>query len=132
MNDRYLNLNLADESYKLPTFYTHRGLKVFKRMHFGVNSSAEIRNEGIPEVVAQDPTTTNICGDILVFGETPGEHDKAHRHILHLWQEQGLFLGLKKSRFNLQVVKVFGKEFSSKGRSPDPEKVAALKAAGPL
>ena len=37
----------------------------------------------------------------------------------------------KKSRFNLRAVKFFGKVFSGQGISPDPDKVAALKAAGP-
>ena len=40
MNDRYMQLELAEESRKLTTFYTHRGLKRFKRLHFGVNSAA--------------------------------------------------------------------------------------------
>ena len=43
----------------------------------------------------------------------------------------GLTLSLKKSRLNLQAVKVFVKVFSSEGISPDPGKVAALKAEGP-
>ena len=37
-----------------------------------------------------------------------------------------------KTRLNLQTVKFFGKVFSSKGISPDPDKVATLKAAGAL
>jgi len=50
----------------------------------------------------------------------PEEHDKALRHKF-----------LKKSRLNLGAVKFFGKVFPSEGISPDPDKVAALKAAGP-
>lgn len=34
-------------------------------------------------------------------------------------------------RLNLQALKVFGKVFSSEGILPDPDKVAAVKAAGP-
>ena len=41
MNDGYMQLELAEESRKLTTFYTHRGLKRFRRLHFGVNSEAE-------------------------------------------------------------------------------------------
>ena len=38
---------------------------------------------------------------------------------------------MKKSRFNLRSVTLFGKVFSSEGISLDPDKVAALQAAGP-
>lgn len=34
MNDGYMQLELAEESRKVTTFYTHRGLKRFKRLHF--------------------------------------------------------------------------------------------------
>ena len=44
MKDGYMQLELAEESRKLTTFYTHRGLECFKRQHFGVNSAAEIFN----------------------------------------------------------------------------------------
>lgn len=102
-------------------------------MHFGVNSATEILNEDVGKVVAQDPTTTSICGDILVLGETLGKHEKALRqNYTASVQEQGLFLGLKKSRRNLQAVNVFLEVFSSKGISQHHEKVAALKATRPL
>ena len=131
MNDGYMQLELAEESRKVTTFYTHRGLTRFKRLHFGVNSAAEIFNEEIRKVVAQEPHAVSIYDDILVFGSTPEEHDEALRHVLQFWREQGLRLSLKKSRLNLRAVNYFGKVFSSEGISPDPDKVAALKAAGP-
>lgn len=53
-------------------------------MHFGVNNATEILNEDVGKVVAQDPTTTSICGDILVLGETLGKHEKALRQIILL------------------------------------------------
>ena len=52
MNDGYLQLELAEESRKLTTFYIHRGLKRFKRLHFWVNSTAEIFNEEVRKVTA--------------------------------------------------------------------------------
>ena len=82
-------------------------------------------------MVAQEPHAVSIYDDILVFGSTPEEHDEAIRYVLQLWREQGLTLSLKKRRLNLRTVNFFGKVFSSEGISPDPDKVAALKAAGP-
>ena len=59
------------------------------------------------------------------------EHNEALRHIIKLWHEHGLTLSPKKSRVNFRAMKFFGKVFSSEGISPNPDKVAALKAAGP-
>jgi len=101
MNDGYMQLELAEESRKLTTFYTHRRLKRFKRLHFGVNSTAEIFNEEVHKIVAQEPNAVSIFDDILVFGAMPEEHDEALRHIFKLWHELGLTLSLKKTRLNL-------------------------------
>jgi len=96
-----MQLELAKESRKLTTFYTHRGLKRFKNLNFRVNSVAEIFNEEVRKIVAQELNALSIYDDILVFGATPEEHDEALRHILKLWREHGLTLSLKKSRLNL-------------------------------
>ena len=130
MNDGYMQLQLAEESRKLTTFYTHRGLKRFKRLHFGVNSSAEIFSEEVHKVVSLEPNAISIYDDVLVFGATQEEHYQAFRHILLLWRSHGLTLNMKKSRFNLRSVTFFGKVFSSEGISADPNKMVALQAAG--
>ena len=78
-----------------------------------------------------EPNAISIYYDILVFGATPEEHDRALRHILQLWRSHGLTLNTKKTRFNLRSVTFFGKVFSSEGISSDPNKAAALQAAGP-
>ena len=70
MNNGYMQLELAEESRKLTTFYTHRGLKRFKRLHFGVNSAGEIFNEEVRKVVSFEPNAISIYSDLLVFGAT--------------------------------------------------------------
>ena len=56
MNDGYMQLELAEENRTITIFYTHRGLKRFKRLHFGVNNATKIFNEEVRKVVAQDRT----------------------------------------------------------------------------
>ncbi|PFX11958.1 Retrovirus-related Pol polyprotein [Stylophora pistillata] len=131
MNDGYMQLELAEESRKLKTFHTHRGLKRFKRLHFGVNSVAEIFNEEVQKVVSLEPNAISIYYDVLVFGALLEEHDRALRRILQQWRSHGLTLNMKKSRFNLCAVTFFGKVLCCEGNSRDPNKVAALQAAGP-
>jgi len=121
MNDGYMQLELAEESRKLTTFYTHRWLKHLKRLH-----SAEIFNKEVRTVVSLETKTNTIYDDILIYGATQDEHDPALKHILQLWRAHGLTLSIKKSRFNLREVTFFGKVFSSEEISLDPSKVAAL------
>ena len=47
MNNGYMQLELAEESRMLTTFYTHRELRRFKRLHFEVNSATEIFHEEV-------------------------------------------------------------------------------------
>lgn len=75
MKDGYMQLELAEESRKLTTFYTHRGLKHFKRLHFGVNCAAKTFNEEVRKVVSLEPNAISIYNDVLVFGATQEEHD---------------------------------------------------------
>ena len=42
MKQGYLQFELKPESRYLTTFYTHQGLRRFKRLNFGTNSAAEI------------------------------------------------------------------------------------------
>ena len=100
VNDGCMHLELAKESRKLAKFYMHRGLKRSKRLHFGVNSAAEIFNEEVRNAVAQEPNAVSIYDDILVFGATPEGHDEILRHVLQLWCKQGRTLSLKKKRLN--------------------------------
>ncbi|PFX28474.1 Uncharacterized protein K02A2.6 [Stylophora pistillata] len=118
MNDGYMQLELAEESRKLTTFYTHCGLKRFKGLYFGVNSAAEIFNEEVRKVVSLEPNAISIYDDILLFGATLEEQERVVRHILQLWQSHRLTLNMKKSRFNPHTVTIFGKVFSSEEVSP--------------
>jgi len=68
--DGFMQLELAEESRKLTTFYTHRGLKRFKRLHFGVNIAAEIFNEEVRKIVSLESNAISIYDDVLIFGAT--------------------------------------------------------------
>ena len=97
LETRLNGAKFAEESRKMTTFYTHRGLKGFKRLHSGVNSAAEIFNEEVCKVVSLEPNAVSIYNDVLVFGATQEEHDRALKYILQLWQSHGLTLNMKKS-----------------------------------
>ena len=68
MNDGYMQLELAEESRKLTTFYTHREFKHFKRLRSRLNSAVEIFNEEVRKVVALElmPSVSMMTSRYLV------------------------------------------------------------------
>ena len=59
---------------ELTTFYTHRRLNRFKRLHLRVNSAVEIFIEEVCKVVSLEPNAISIYDDILIFGATQEKH----------------------------------------------------------
>jgi len=56
----YHQLKLAPESRYVTTFSTHVGLRIYKRLPFGVNAASEIFQEAIRELITGLPGCKNI------------------------------------------------------------------------
>ncbi|XP_065067008.1 uncharacterized protein K02A2.6-like [Rhopilema esculentum] len=131
MRQGYMQFELSPESRYMTTFYTHQGLRRFKRLNFGTNSAAEIFNEEIRQTLVDIEHVENIYDDIIVFGKSQKEHDRALMQVLQRLEDCGLTLGMSKCSFNQPEIKFFGMTFSSAGMSPSPDKVQALHDAQP-
>ena len=79
LNQGYNQLELAPESRYITTFSTHVGLRRFKRLNFGISSAAEIFQNAIRETLSGIKGAINISDDILVYGKTQEDHDRALR-----------------------------------------------------
>ena len=66
----YHQLTLAEESRNLTTFTTHKGLRRYKRLCFGVNSAAEIFQNTISQTI-QDISNAKNMSDDAKSGERP-------------------------------------------------------------
>jgi hypothetical protein len=121
-----------DPSYRyITTFGTHAGLFRYKRLNFGISSASEIFQEVIRNVISGIPGAKNISDDIIIYGTSQIEHDRALDNIFKRLLENGLILNLEKCEFNKDKVVYFGVTFSKEGISPDPKKVTALKDMSP-
>jgi len=78
----YHQLSLAPESRYITTFATHEGLRRYKRLNFGTNSASESLQHIISEQIQDIPGAINISDDIIVFGKTKQDHDKALHAVL--------------------------------------------------
>ena len=128
MNHGYNQYEIDPESRHMTVFYTHQGLRQFKRLSFGTNSAAETFHDEMANTLGDIPQVENIYDDILVFGRTQREHDLALVSALQRLEDCGLTCGLDKCQFNSNSVKFFGVIFSKDGIAPDPAKLEALEA----
>lgn len=87
-------------SRDLTTFSTHVGLFRYKRLNFGINAAAEIFQDTIRQVLVNISGVINVSDDILIFGRTKQEHDKALKEVLGRLKQSGLTINEKKCFFN--------------------------------
>lgn len=92
LNKGYHQLELHEKSRYITTFSTHQGLFRYKWLSFGVSSAAEIFQEAIRKVIHYIPNALNYSDDILVYGATMQEHDKALDRVCHALLDANLTL----------------------------------------
>ena len=127
----YHQLQLAPESRYITTFATHKGLRRYARLNFGTNSASEIFQNAIFELIQDIPGALNISDDVIIFGKTQADHDKALQAVFQRFSDANVTLHKKKCELNKDSITFFGFVFSGDGISPDPKKVEAIKNVEP-
>ena len=61
----------------MTTFYTHGGLRHFKRLNLCTNSAAELFHQEISQTLVDIINADNIYDDIIIYGRSEREHDLA-------------------------------------------------------
>lgn len=114
------------------TFATHKGLRRYARLNFGINSASEIFQNIIKELIRDIPGALDISDDVVVFGKMQVEHNKAlHAVCQKFTAEVNLTLNHEKWEYNNSLITFFGFVFSSKGILSDSSKVEAINTASP-
>ena len=96
----YHQLELDKDSRYITTFSTHVGIYQYKRLNFGISSASDVFQEAIRSVIRHIPGAKNISDDIIVYGRTQEEHDKAMEETFDAISSAGLTLNKKKCQFN--------------------------------
>ena len=73
------------------------------------------------------PGVTGIADEMIIYGRSNLEHDKHLLNFLEVCRKNTLTLNPDKMQFRLPQVSFFGHQWSAKGLSPDPKKIAAVK-----
>ncbi|KAK3739257.1 hypothetical protein QZH41_000263 [Actinostola sp. cb2023] len=131
MNEGYHQLKLDESSRHLTTFYGTTKKFRYKRLNFGAISSQDIFDKAMDDTIDGLEGVLHIRDDFVVFGKTLAEHDISLRALLQRFRECGLTFNLKKCKFRLPEIELFGLMFSKDGIKPAPSKVDALKSMSP-
>ncbi|MCG7876478.1 MAG: DDE-type integrase/transposase/recombinase [Candidatus Thiodiazotropha taylori] len=121
---------LMDETDKEKTaFACHRGLFEFNVMPFGLSNAPAIFQE-LMAVVLQGlgHFATAYLDDILIFSETLEKHLSHLEAVFDRLCQHGLKLKLKKCSFLQSETHYLGFIINSRGISPDPLKVEAIRS----
>lgn len=117
---------LHPESRYITTFISPWGLYRYKRLVFGINCAPELFQKTIEHMLSECFNALNYIDDILVFGETEAEHDKALEKVLTVFKNRGVLLNNQKCKFKVKEVTFFGHKLSKNGIEPSTEKVEAI------
>ncbi|XP_055714357.1 uncharacterized protein K02A2.6-like [Phlebotomus papatasi] len=112
LSDAYLQIPVDEDSSKLLTIHTPRGLYRFNRLPPGIRSAPGIF-QGIVERMLQGiPDVVSYFDDICVASATPEEHFSTLKRVFERLQEFNFRVKLEKYKDGLR---------------PDPEKINAIK-----
>ena len=130
-NSGFYQIELDKDSALLTTFVTPFGRYFFKRLPFGISSAPEHFQKRMSEIL--DGLEGVVCqtDDILVYGSNQAEHDSRLKAVLNTLECSGITLNKEKCEFSQKRVKFVGHVIDSKGISPDPEKIKAIRDMNP-
>ena len=129
LSNAYHQLVLADDCRYIKTFSTHIGLFQYARLNYGTNAAAELFQFTLQEPLKGIANAKTIADDIIIFGQTRAEHDKALNDCLTRLKQKNLTVNRDKCKFLQPELSVFGMIFSKDGVKPDPRKIADIRNA---
>ena len=83
------------------------------------------------DIVAQCPGVLAIHDDVFIYGKDDKDHDANIINLFNVAQKEGLIFNSKKCAIKQKSVMFFGGVFSTKGYSPDPEKIQGISEMTP-
>ncbi|KAA8578257.1 hypothetical protein FQN60_018737, partial [Etheostoma spectabile] len=127
----FWQIPLHSESTKLTTFITPFGRYAFKRLPFGITSAPEIFQRKMTETLNGLEGVAIFMDDVLVYGDTPEQHDQRLSKVLERIESAGLKLNKEKCKFRQDKLHFLGQVIDKSGVRPDPDKVKAIRGLPP-
>ncbi|XP_058456713.1 uncharacterized protein K02A2.6-like [Malaya genurostris] len=126
LSDAYLQVEVDDESKKLLTINTHRGLYRFNRLAPGVKSAPGAFQQLMSSLIADINGVESFLDDFIIHTTTDAEHERTLNALFSRLQQFGFRLRLEKCNFGQSSIKFIGHIIDAKGIRPDPAKISAI------
>lgn len=127
----YYQLPLHEDSRDLTAFITHDGLFRFRRVPFGLASAPSAFQKMMADVLSGLPGVQNYLDDLIVYGNTPDEHDQHLTAVIQRLKEAGLVLNENKCHFKKTSLRFLGHTITADGILPDQDHIDAVLKAPP-
>ena len=126
-NKGYWMVELDPESRKYTTMALDIGRFQWTRLPMGSIVAQDVFQSKLDVIFLDIPGVTGIADDMVIYGKTDLEHDKHLINFLNICRKNTLMLNPDKMQFRLPQVSFFGHQWSAKGLSPDPKKIAVVR-----
>ena len=126
-NSGFWQIELEETSRPLTTFITPFGRFQFKKMPFGISAAPEFFQRQMSKILQGVEGVVCMMDDVLVYGESEGEHDRRLELVMRKLEEAGMTLNRSKCEFRVSEVTFLGHKVGERGISPDPAKLAAIR-----
>lgn len=126
LKNAYLQIVMEEESKKLLTINTHRGLFRYNRLVFGIASAPAIFQKTIEQVMQGVPGTQVILDDMIITGRTDMEHIRNLELALQKLSENGLKANPEKCEFFKDRVTFCGHVIDKEGLHKTQDKIDAI------
>ena len=126
-NKGYWMVELDPESRKYTMMALDIGRFQWTQLPMGSIVAQDVFQRKLDAIFLSVPGVTGIADDMIIYGRSDLEHDKHLINFLEVCRKNTLTLNPDKMQFRLPQVSFFGHQWSAKGLSPDPKKIAAVK-----
>lgn len=131
LSDAYLQIEMDEESRKLLTVNTHKGLFMFNRLCPGVKPAAGIFQQTMETILSGIQGVIIYFDDILVASADFDHHRSILLRVFERLTKFSLRVRLEKCNFFKAEVRYLGVIIDARGQRPDPEKVSAITSMPP-
>lgn len=129
LSQAYQQVCLDEQSKKLCTISTTKGLFMYNRVPYGVASAPGIFQKIMETILAGIPGVVCFLDDILITGENNEVHTERLYEVCSRLKANGLTVSKKKCEFFCTSVEYLGYILSEEGLSTSPSKVSAIEKA---
>lgn len=129
LNQAYTQFEVDEESAKLLTWSTHRGLYRVNRMMYGISPASSVFQRHIEQLFQGVPNVVCFQDDILITGRDMEEHMETLKVVLGRLSDAGLTVSKEKCEFFRQEVEYLGHVISKDGLRKSEDKIRAIRRA---